>query len=99
MNYLITTSGLKLDIPTELMLEIDDWTRELFLGRIVIRIIYEGCIYGYIDYDLAWYGLTNYSDTVVFKYAWRMAIDLLPEVFKMWIAGKDYRWLVGEYVD
>ena len=98
-NYGIKTSGLTLKIPTELILKVDDWTRELMLGQIVIRIIYESEMYGYIDYDLAWYGLTHYSNTVVFDHAWRMAIGLLPEVFKMWIAGKDYRYLVGEYVE
>ena len=98
-NYGIYTSGLKLKIPTELILEVEDWTRELMLGRIVMRMLYEGLILDYIDYDLAWYGLTHYSNTVVFDYAWRMAIDMLPDVFKMWIAGKDYKYLVGEYVD
>ncbi|MBR3890478.1 MAG: hypothetical protein IKJ30_00215 [Bacilli bacterium] len=98
-NYGIATSGLKLDIPTELILEVEDWTRELMLGRIVMRIIYEGTMHGYIDYDLIWYGLTHYSNTVVFDYAWRMAVDMLPDVFKMWLAGKGYRYLVGEYVD
>lgn len=64
-----------------------------------MRIIYEGTMHGYIDYDLIWYGLTHYSNTVVFDYAWRMAVDMLPDVFKMWLAGKGYRYLVGEYVD
>ena len=98
-NYGITTSGLKLNIPTELILEVEDWTRELMLGRLVMRIIYEGTMYDYIDYDLIWYGLTHYSNTVVFDYAWRMAVDMLPDVFKMWLAGKGYRYLVGEYVE
>ncbi len=97
-NYGINSAGLKLDIPTELIFEVKDWTRELLLGQIVIRILYEEMMYGYIDYDLAWYGLTHYSNTVVFDYAWRMGISMLPDVFKMWIAGKDYKYLVGEYV-
>lgn len=97
-NFGINEAQLKLEIPTEIIFEIKDWDRELELAALVLQIIYTQMSQGYIDYDKAWYALTHYNDTIAFETAFKYAIKLLPEVFTMWIAGKDYKYLVGEYV-
>ena len=99
ISFGVGEAQLKLNIPVEILYEITDWKRELELTRLVINIIYKAMHTGIIDYDLAWYGLETYNDTVAFKAAIKMAIEMLPEAFTMWIAGKDYKYLVGEYVE
>lgn len=90
---------LEMDLPFEIIYQIQDWDRELELAQLVIQVVYTYIDEGYIDYDKAWYALSNYNNTVVFEAAFKYAIELLPKVFTMWIAGKDYTYLVGEYVD
>lgn len=97
VNSILKSEKIELDIPTEVLYEIKDWNKELELVQLVIQIVNTQEKEGYIDYDKAWYGLTNYSNTILFKKAFNYAIKLLPKVFTAWIAGKDYKYLVGEY--
>jgi hypothetical protein len=96
-RFSITECQIKMDFPYEIIYKIKEWDRELELVKIVMEIIHTYQSKGYIDYDRAWYGLVNYSNTILFKEAFIYAINLLPKAFTMWIAGKDYRYLVGEY--
>ena len=94
----IDDSQLEMDLPIDVIYQIKDWDREIELVGLVMEIVYTSQSEGYIDYDKAWYTLTNYNDTILFKTAFKYAIELLPKAFTMWIAGKDYRYLVGYYV-
>lgn len=98
VSYGVSTAQLKLDLPFEVIMEIDDWDREIEVVHLVFKIVYRSIRYGYIDYDIVWYGLTHYNDTVLFETAFRYAIKMLPDVFVTWISGKGYKYLVGEYV-
>lgn len=98
IRYAIRDSQVEMDLPIHVLYEIKDWHREIELVGLIMRIVYIYESEHYIDYDLAWYGLTTYDDTMLFKAAFRAGIKLLPDVFMMWIAGKDYKYLVGEYV-
>ena len=97
-EYGIGTLQMKIDIPTEVIFKIKEWERELELAHLVVQIIYTYEKTGVIDYDKAWYGLTTYNNTILFKTAFDYLIDMLPEIFTTWISGKDYKYLVGEYV-
>ena len=97
-NYGIASLRLKIRIPTEVLFEIKDYERELELAHLVIQIVYEYIRYGNINFDKALYAYETYKDTVLFKTAWDFAIELLPDAFLMWITGKDYKYVVGEYV-
>lgn len=94
----IKDSQIEMDLPLHILYEIKDWDRELELVGVVMDVVYTHMSKGYIDYDRAWYGLTTYDDTILFKTAFKYAISILPKAFTMWIAGKDYRYLVGYYV-
>jgi hypothetical protein len=94
----IGTLNLKFDIPTELLLEVEDWYTEFALARLVIQVINKHLVYEELDFDLIWYGLRHYTDTVLFDYAWKWAVSLLPDAARAFIAGKGFEYLVGEYV-
>ena len=89
---------IKLDLPLDSIYKINNWEREAELIQIIMQIIYTYMSEGVIDYSKAWYGLTNYNDTILFEVGFKFAISMLPKAFTMWIAGKDYKSLVGEYV-
>ena len=95
----VKAAQLKLDLPYEAIYKVKDWIRELELAQLVIQLVSTYIDYEYIDYDKAWYILKNYDNTVLFETAIKYAIELLPKVFIMWIAGKDYTYLVGEYLE
>jgi len=99
VSYAIGTLHLKFEVPTELLLNIKDWYTELKLARLVVGIVDKAISYEEIDYGAIWEGLTTYGDTVIFRYAWRWALDLLPEAVLAFVSGKGFGYLVGDYVD
>lgn len=97
--FAVKSVQLDMDLPYGVIYKIKDWSKELELAQLAIQIVYTYIDYGYIDYDKAWYILKNYDNTILFETAIKYAVELLPDVFVMWIAGKDYTYLVGEYLD
>lgn len=98
IKFGVDYAQIKLDLPIEVVYKIKDWYRELELVQMVIQIVYTNKTTGVIDYDKAIYALKNYDDTILFKTAFKYAINKLPDIFISWLAGKDYKYLVGEYV-
>jgi len=99
IDWALVQVQMKIIIPTELIYQINDWDREFELVQLVIQVVYKYIITGEIDYGMSWYGLTHYNDTILFEKAFKYLIDMLPDIFVAWLAGKDYKYLVGEYVE
>ncbi len=97
-NLALDSLQLKLEIPSEIIKEVKNWDTEIELVQIIIQIIYTKINDGYIDFDLAWYAIDNYRDTVLFDRLVSYLIDILPEAFTAWITGKGLEYLVGKYV-
>ena len=98
IKYGIKDSQIEMDLPVDVVYNIKEWDRELELVQLIMEFIYEYIEEDDIDYSLAWHILTNYDDTILFETAYRYAIDILPDIFTMWVADKGYEYLVGEYV-
>ena len=97
LEYLFVTRNIQLEVPLETFYEIKDWPRELELVNLVMKVVYKAMSGDGIDYDVAWTALSKYHDTVLFEAALKFAIKLLPDVFRMWVSGKGFGYLVGEY--